>query len=111
MDSHATYRQIIERCLLEYTRIPYAYGDLQSEVIFDHEHDRYLLVTVGWDNGMRVHVCLVHIDLLDGKVWIQRDATEAGIASELVQAGIPKDRIVLGFRPPEVRPYTEYAVA
>ena len=34
-----------------------------------------------------------------------------GVAEELVQAGIPKSHIVLGFRPPEVRKHTEYAVA
>ena len=44
-------------------------------------------------------------------IRIQRDNTESGIARELVEAGIPKDRIVLGFRPPEVRPYTDYATA
>jgi XisI protein len=111
MDTINPYRQIIERILLEYTHIPYAYGDLRSEIAFDQAHDRYLLLTIGWDNGSRVHTCLVHIDLIDGKVWIQPDDTEDGNASELVRAGIPKDQIVLGFRPPEVRPYTEYAAA
>ncbi len=111
MATHDTYRQLIETTLLEYTRIPYAYGDIRTEAVFDCDHDRYLLLTVGWDNGLRVHTCLVHIDLIDDKVWIQRDNTEVGIARELVQAGIPKDHIVLGFRPPEVRQYTEYAIA
>ena len=105
------YRQIIETILTEYTRIPYAYGDIQTESVFDRTHDRYLLVNVGWDNGKRVHGCLVHIDIIDGKLWLQRDGTEHGIAKELVQAGVPKDHIVLGFRPAEVRQYTEYAVA
>jgi hypothetical protein len=111
MDSLDTYRQIIERVLTEYTRIPYAYGDLRSQTIFDHQADRYMLVTLGWDGVKRVHGCLVHIDLINGKVWIQRDDTEYGIAYELEQAGIPKDRIVLGFHTPDVRPYTTYAVA
>jgi hypothetical protein len=30
---------------------------------------------------------------------------------ELVAAGIPKERIVLGFKPPEQRKHTEFAVA
>ncbi|HBE21081.1 MAG TPA: hypothetical protein DEG17_05475 [Cyanobacteria bacterium UBA11149] len=30
--------------------------------------------------------------------------------NELVAAGIPKDRIVLGFHPPEIRHDTEYAI-
>ena len=60
---------------------------------------------------LRVHSCLVHIDLINEKIWIQQDNTEEGVATELVRAGIPKDQIVLGFRPPEVRQYTDYAVA
>ena|SRR5436853_4514997 len=111
MVARTAYRDIIESVLREYTRIPYAYGDLQTEAVFDRERDRYLLVIVGWDNRLRVHSCLVHIDLLGEKVWIQQDNTEDGVATELVRAGIPKEQIVLGFRPPEVRPYTDYAVA
>ena len=36
------YRQIIESILTEYTRIPYAYGDIQTEAVFDRNRDRYL---------------------------------------------------------------------
>ena len=103
-------RQIIEEILTEYTRIPYAYGDIQTEAVFDRMNDRYLLMNVGWDEGRRVHGALVHIDIIQGKVWIQRDGTEHGIAKELVAAGIPKDQIVLAFRPEKVRQYTDYAV-
>jgi hypothetical protein len=55
--------------------------------------------------------CVVHIEIIDGKVWIQEDGIEHGIATDLERAGIPKSDIVLGFQPPEVRPYTEYAAA
>ncbi len=65
----------------------------------------------GWHDPRRIHGCLIHIDIINGKVWVQRDGTEHGIATELVAAGIPKDHIVLGFHPPEVRQHTEYAVA
>ena len=110
MDTLNTYRQIIEKTLTEYANIPYAYGEIQTETVFDRNNDHYLLVNVGWDNDRRVHGCLIHIDIIDGKVWVQRDGTEDGIAGELEKAGIPKDQIVLGFRPPELRPFTEYAV-
>jgi hypothetical protein len=106
-----TYRQIIESILTEFTRIPYAYGDIQSEVVFDRQRDRYLVMNVGWQSGRRIHGSLVHIDLIDGKLWIQRDGTEHGIAKDLVRAGVPKEHIVLAFRPAEMRQYTEYAVA
>ncbi len=42
---------------------------------------------------------------------VQEDWIEHGIAAELEEAGVPKSAIVLGFQPPYVRPYTEYAAA
>ena len=70
-------------------------------------------MSVGWSEKprRRVHGCLIHIDILDGKVWIQRDGTEDGVALDLEEAGIPKSDIVLGFQEPEVRHLTEYAAA
>ncbi len=111
MDPLNNYRQAIEHVLTAYTQIPYAHGDLRCEALFDREHDRYALITLGWNAGRRVHFPLVHIDIRDGKVWIEKDNTEDGVAPELVQAGIPKSHIVLAFRSPEVRKHTEYAVA
>ena len=106
-----SYREIVEDVLAQHAQIPYAYGDIRSEEVFDRSRDRYLLVNVGWDEGRRVHGVLVHIDLIDGKLWIQRDGTEQGVANELVEAGVPKDRIVLAFRSAKLRQYTDYAVA
>ena len=110
MDSMSLYREIIQQVLREHTKIPYVHGDVQFETIFDPAVDRYLLMTVGWENDRRIHGCLVHLDMINGKVWIQRDGTEEGIANELVQAGIPKGQIVLAFHPPDVRPLTEFAI-
>jgi hypothetical protein len=112
MDPIKNVRDIIESILLEYTKIPYAHGEFQSEAVFDRARDRYLLMNVGWDRKRRVHGCLVHIDIIDGKLWIQRDGLEHGVATELVDAGIPKDRIVLAFKPLEMRQFIpEFAVA
>ena len=105
-----SYRSIIELVLTEYSKYPYAYGQIERQLVFDRTRDHYLLMSVGWDK-QRVHGSLIHIDLIDGKCWIQRDGTETGIAPELEAAGIPKNRIVLAFRSPEIRPQTGYAVA
>ncbi len=110
MDTLATYRRIVERVLTEYAEIPYAYGEIHTQTIFDRAKDHYLLVNVGWDER-RVHGCLVHIDIVDGKLWIQRDGTEHGIARDIEAAGVPKKHIVLAFHSPQVRQYTEYAIA
>ena len=39
------------------------------------------------------------------------DGTEEGIALELVELGIPREDIVLGFYRPERREITEFAIA
>lgn len=111
MDPLESYRRIVEDVLTEHTRIPYSFGEIEMELVFDRARDRYLLVNVGWHNDRRIHGCLIHIDIMDGKLWIQRDGTEHGVAKELVRAGVPKDHIVLAFRPAYVRPHTEYAVS
>ncbi len=111
MDTVNRYRQLIQKILIDYTQIPYAHGDIQFETVFDREADRYLVVILGREKVRRVYSCLIHVDIIEGKVWIQRDGTEEGIANELIKAGIPKDQIVLGFRSPERRKLTELAVA
>jgi hypothetical protein len=107
----SAYANIVEQVLDEYTKVPYAHGDLTCEAIFDRTRGRFILVTLGWDDGERVHHPLVHIDIVGDKLWIQSDNTEHGVAPELVRAGVPQLQIVLAFRPPDMRKYTDYAVA
>ena len=111
MDGLESCRQIIERILSEYAQIPYAYGEIESQTVFDRERDHYLIVLAGWDKTGREHGCLVHVDLIDGKFWVQRDGTEQGIATDLEAAGVSKSQIVLAWNPPHIRKHTEYAVA
>jgi XisI protein len=105
-----SYRSIIERVLADHAKYPYSYGKIDHQLVFDRERNHYLLLSVGWHNR-RIHGCVIHIDIIEGKCWIQRDGTETGIARDLVAAGIPKDRIVLGFKSEKIRPHTGYAVA
>lgn len=96
------YRQLIQRILTDYSRIPYAYGDIQFETVFDRESDRYLVMVLGREKARRVHGCLLHLDIIDGKIWIQRDATEEGVANALRNAGVPEEQIVSGVQSPEL---------
>ena len=110
MDRIEKYRKILRQILTEYVSIPYKYWDLKAELIVSEDKNRYLVITSGWKNNTRVHACVIHLDIIDGKIWVQRDGTEDGIALDLSEAGIPKEDIVLGFHPPELRKYTEFAV-
>lgn len=104
-------RQLIESIIREYARIPYTYGELQLQTVFDRGQDHYLLMVLGWEGIRREHGCLVHVDLVDGKFWVQRDGTERGIAQDLLDAGVPKSRIVLAFRSLRKRQLTDFSVS
>ena len=110
MDRIDRYREIVRRLIEEYARYKPSHGEIETEAVVDLQRDHYELLHVGWDGSRRVHGTVVHIDIRDGKVWVQYDGTSLPIAEELVAAGIPRGEIVLGFHPADVRQYTDFAV-
>ncbi|HZF40009.1 MAG TPA: XisI protein [Blastocatellia bacterium] len=97
------YRDIIERTLTDIAL--YIPRDEQAphKTFFDRKSDN--------EDDERIHHFVIHLEIINGKVWVQADNTDLNVTKELERAGIPKNDIVLGFHPPDVRPYTEYAVA
>lgn len=84
---------------------------VEAQTLFDTERDHYQMIYVGWHNKRRIFGPVLHIDIRDGKIWIQWNGTEDDIAAELVALGVPKHDIVIGFHAPNMRQYTEYAVS
>ncbi len=86
--------------------------DTETEVqlVFDTEREHYQVLHLGWEEQKRVYGCAIHVDIKKEKIWIQRDRTEAGVANELVAAGVPKEDIVLAFKAPYVGQFTDFAV-
>lgn len=111
MDTADEYRAIVRKLVLEYARYKPSHGNIETEVIIDPTGNHFELLHVGWDGPRRVHGVVIHIDVIDNKIWIQYDGTSPGIAHELAEAGIPRDAIVLGFRPPHVRQYSGFALS
>ncbi|HVS37936.1 MAG TPA: XisI protein [Gemmataceae bacterium] len=110
MDRVERYRAAVERVIKEYASYKISHGQIESEAIIDRDHDHYEVMRVGWDGVRRVHGCVVHIDIKDGKVWLQYDGTNQPVADELMAAGVPKEDIVLAFHPADVRPLTGFAI-
>ena len=109
-----TYRAIIIELLESYTNAPSVGAvndELEEQLILDTQRDHYQLLTIGWENGRRVYYPVFHVDIRDGKIWVQEDATDFDLVGELERRGVPKSNIVLAFQPPIKRPYTGYAVA
>lgn len=105
------YRQYMQTVIRRHSSHQPAYGEVELQLIFDTERDHYRLVHAGWSKNHRKYGCLIHRDIKDGKIWIQHDGTERGVANALVELGVPKDDIVLAYQPPYKRAYTPFAVA
>jgi hypothetical protein len=110
MDAVERYREIVHRVIEEFARHKPSHGQIETEAIIDPRRDHYEVMHVGWDGVRRVHGSVVHVDIIGDKVWVQYDGTSRSVAEELVAAGIPREAIVLGFHPAEVRHLTGFAV-
>ena len=105
------YREYIEDIINWRAGIGYAHGNLAMKPVFDRNHDQYLLMVIGYEGRKQVHFALIDVELRDGKFWIHYDGTEAGVATYLLEKGVPREHIVLAFKSPEMRKYTEFAAA
>jgi hypothetical protein len=113
MDKLTHYRNVIKRLLSDLAEPSNRRPDPDVDMVcaFDEERDQYLLMSVGWQGSRRQRGTHVYIRLRGGKVWIEDDWTDARVAERLVEAGVPKEDIVLGFHAPGMRKLTGFAVA
>ncbi|MCA2701392.1 MAG: XisI protein [Microcystis sp. M179S2] len=113
MDKLNYYQNIIKKILTEYAKISSQVPDQDIEeiLIFDDDRSQYFWFNICWKNGKRIKAISVYLRLKNDKIYIEEDWTEAGIATELMRVGIPSSEIVLAFQPPEVRQFTEFAIA
>lgn len=105
------YRTYIQQLLSERAQQaskPSNAREYEVQALFDIAHDHYQLLYVGWIGSRRSFGCVLHLDIKDGKIWIQHDGTEEGIANRLVELGVPHQDIVLAFHEPEIRQYTDF---
>lgn len=110
MDKLAFYRQCIQKLLTEYGDVRPINDEIETQILFDTEHDHYQIVDLGWDKHHRIYNCVMHLDIKSHKIWIQRNQTDKLIADELVVMGVLKQDIVLGLQPVYAREYTGYGV-
>ncbi len=90
MDRITKYRSKIESLITDYSKYGSSDPDVATQLIFDRERNHYQLVNTGWKGLKRIHGCVLHLDIKNGKIWIQQDFTEEGVADKLVKLGVPK---------------------
>ncbi len=113
MDKLMTYSNIIKKILTDYAEIinRNPTDGIMIQVVFDETHGHYMLLNIGWFGHERINGMVVYLQLRNNKIYVEEDGLENGIVDDLLQAGIPQTDIVLAFHHPEMRPYTEFAVA
>ena len=72
--------------------------------------ERYQVMDFGWSNNRRVYDCDLHLDIINGKIWVQQNMTEMQFGQALMDKGVAKEDIVLGFQAPYAREYSGFAI-
>jgi hypothetical protein len=82
MDRVDKYRQIIREFLTSF-----AQNNENDQLVFDNDHDRYLVIHNEWCNNRQMYGTSIHLD----------------IDRELIQRGVDPKDLVLGLRAPAIR--------
>lgn len=112
MDKLTEHSQIIQELLAEYAAIPPGLmPNVHKQVLADTQNHHYQLLRIGWHNHRFIYTIMFHFDLIGDKIWIQQNSTDVLIADELIERGVSRSDIVLGFIPEKVRQQSGFAVA
>lgn len=98
------YEQAIMETLLEAIPDVMVPTGLQVVPVFDRLSHRYQLLCQGWTTEeKRIFYPMIHLEIVDDKVWVQHNQSDFDIGVALAGCGIPKSQIVLGLHPPSIR--------
>lgn len=112
MDKITTYKGIIEKVLAHQASIKISnLPAVERQLIIGEGKEQFILLHVGWQDKRYVHGLVIHVQIKNDKVWIQEDMTDIDIAGRLIEQGIPKSDIVLGFVAPYARSIAGFAAA
>lgn len=112
MEKVTTYRAIAKEVLHSIVRPDRKDDPVKNQIIIDEQNGHYLLFMNGWDDEDRYYACLVHIEVKNnGRVWVHEDRTDHIVVDKLLDRGVLKKDMVIGFHPPIMRGDTEFALA
>lgn len=113
MEKIAQYRELIKKLISEYVDLINRQPTEGEETftVFDENTDNYFCMTLGWKERKRIKYITLHVRIHNGKIYIEEDWTEEGIANQLTCEGVPHEDIVLAFQSPKMRQYTDFAAA
>ncbi|MCY7327773.1 MAG: XisI protein [Saprospiraceae bacterium] len=86
-------------------------ANIQRRVLIDRENNSFQLLASGWNGIHYIFAPMFHFDIINGKVWMQCNNTEWEAVDFLMEHGVERQDIVLGFVSPEARAFSGFAVA
>jgi hypothetical protein len=112
MDKTIKYRNIIQKVRSDFVALRESMNTpIQTQVLIDTTNDHYQVLRTGWRNGKQVFNVIFHFDIINEKIYLQRNVSDYDIIEDIELLGVPKHDIVLAFHAPNMRPFTGYAAA
>jgi hypothetical protein len=112
MDKTLKYHTIILELLGEFVDFWHNGDGVERKVLYDEKSQTYTLIYYGWqDNKRYLHGVSFHLQRIEDKIWIHQNNTQYLIADELIEKGIAKEDIILGFSYEVHRQYENNHVA
>jgi XisI protein len=112
MDKIKRYQDIIIDFLKKYEAETYTTFEPKTtrRVLIDRDNNSFQLLAIGWKNDHYMFGPIFHFDIIDGKVWLQCNNTEWEVVDFLMEKGVDRQDIVLGFLSPYARQFAGFAV-
>ena len=111
MDRIAGYQELVKQAFKSIAEEIPEESNIVTEIVLDDVRNHYEILQTGWEGDRRVHGSLAHCDIRNGKIYVEHDGTDFGIADYLVEKGASCEEIVLGYRHPDLRDLTPFALA
>ncbi len=111
MPTTHTYSTAIQQILTEYAEYMATDDVLQVETLFDTQRHHYQIMVLGWQNNQRVYHNLMHLDIINGQIWVQNNNTQFTLIEDFDRLHIPRKDIVNGLIPARRRQIADYEMA
>ena len=98
MNSIEKYKQILkEEFEYQASKFQSPLPSVGSRVYIGENQNHFILMDIGWQGKCYTHRILYTVEIIDNKIWIHEDNTDTDLIGRLLDKGIPKKDIVLGF--------------
>lgn len=102
--------EIIKEIIEEHSKTVPEEETLRYQKVIDEQNGVFQFRVIGWEDSKHIYGSIFDLELIGEKIWIHHDGTRGGIAKELEERGVPKNKIILAWIPPSRRKHTEYAI-